>query len=143
MPSMQNVISAHNKVILAKQPQTNITDANKECNCSQNASCPIFGKCLKESVVYQATVTRKDAKEEKTYVGHTRGQFKTRYNNHTNYFRNAKHKHATGSATALSKYVWFLKESNVQYSMNWNIIKNARVIQTKPNDATYAYMKNL
>ena len=101
MPSMQNVISAHNKTILAKQPQTNTTDASKECNCRQNASCALSGKCLTESVVYQATVTREDTKEEKTYVGHTRGQFKTRYNNHTNSFRNAKHKHAT----ALSKYI--------------------------------------
>ena len=91
MPSMHNVISAHNKTILAKQPQTNTTDENTECNCRQNVSCPLSGKCLTESVVYQATVTREDTKEEKTYVGHTRGQFKTRYNNHTNSFKNAKH----------------------------------------------------
>ena len=60
MPSMQNVISAHNKTILAKQPQTNTTDASKECNCRQNVSCPLSGKCLTESVVYQATVMRED-----------------------------------------------------------------------------------
>ena len=108
-------------------PQTNTTDANKECNCCQNVSYPLSGKCLTESVVYQATVMIEDTKEKKTNVGHMRGQFKTRYNYHTNSFRNAKHKHAT----ALSNYVWFLKESNVQYSINWNIIKKCKSYSNK------------
>lgn len=127
MPNMQNVISAHNKAILAKQPQTNTTDASKECNCRQKVSCPLSGKCLTESIVYQATVTREDTAEEMTYVGHTGGQFKTRYNNHTNSFRNVKHKHST----ALSKYVWLLKESDVQYSMKWKIIKKCKSYSNK------------
>ena len=100
---------------------------NKEWNCRQNVSCLLSGNFLTESVVYQATVTREDTAEEKTYVEHTRGQFKARYNNHTNSFRNAKHKHAT----ALSKYVWFLKESNVQHAMNWKIIKKCMSYSNK------------
>ena len=68
---MQNVISVHNKAILEKQSQTNITDASTECNCRQNVSCPLSGKCLTQSVVHQATVTREDTAEENTYVGHT------------------------------------------------------------------------
>ena len=107
MPNMHNVISAHNKAVFSKQPQLNDTNnsKSKECNCRQKDSCPLSSKCLTDSVVYQATVTRDDTTEENTYVGHTEGEFKTRYNNHTNSFRNAKHKHAT----ALSKYVWHLK----------------------------------
>ena len=69
-------------------------------------------------MVYQATVTREDTKEEKTYVGHTRGQFKTRYNNHTNCFRNAKHKHATAL-----EYVCFLKSNQIFYSDFLNQIR--------------------
>ena len=80
------------------------------------------GKCLTESVVYQAIVKREDTGEEKSYVGHTEGKFKTRYNNHTNSFRNAKHRYAT----ALSKYIWQLKELNVDYSLKWNIIKKCK-----------------
>ena len=37
----------------------------KECNYRQKESCPLRGKCLTESVVYQATVTRKDTNIKK------------------------------------------------------------------------------
>jgi hypothetical protein len=40
---------------------------------------PVLSPGLTSSIVYQATVTRNDTKEEKTYVGHTEGEFKTRY----------------------------------------------------------------
>ena len=115
MSNMHNLISAHNKLILAKhtQSQTN-NNKGKECNCRQKNSCPLSGKCLTNSVVYQAIVKRDDTGEEKSYVGHTEGKFKTRYNNHTNSFRNAKHRYAT----ALSKYKWELKYSNLTKRCN-------------------------
>ena len=123
MPNMHNLISAHNKLIPGKhtQPETNNTKG-KECNCRQKDSCPLSGKCLTKSVVYQAIVKRQDTGEEKCYVGHTEGKFKTRYNNHTKSFRNAKHRYTT----ALSKYIWQLKELNVDYSLKWNIIKKCK-----------------
>ena len=73
MPNMHNLISAHNKLILGKhtQPETNNTKG-KECNCRQKDSCPLSGKCLTKSVVYQAIVKREDTGEEKSYVGHIR-----------------------------------------------------------------------
>ena len=57
MPNMHNVISAHNKAVLSKQSQLNDTNnsKSKECNCRQKDSCPLSGKCLTDSVVYQAT----------------------------------------------------------------------------------------
>ena len=95
MPNMHNLISAHNKLILGKhtQPETNNTKG-KECNCRQKDSCPLSGKCLTKSVVYEAIVKRQDTGEEKSYVVHTEGKFKTRCNNHTKSFclRNAKHR---------------------------------------------------
>ena len=121
MPNMHNLISTHNKSVIAKHTQPETNNA-KECNCRQKDSCPLSGKCLTESVVYQAIVKREDTGDEKSYVGHTEGSFKTRYNNHTNSFRNAKHRHST----ALSKHIWQLKELNVDYSLKWNIIKKCR-----------------
>ena len=121
MPNMHNLISTHNKSVIAKHTQPETNNA-KECNCRHKDSCPLSGKCLTESVVYQAIVKREDTGDEKSYVGHTEGSFKTRYNNHTNSFRNAKHRHAT----ALSKHIWQLKELNVDYSLKWNIIKKCR-----------------
>ena len=110
MPNVHQIITAHNKNILSKQTKPT-ENTEKECNRRQKESCPLPGKCLIESVVYQATVTREDNQQKETYVGHTEGPFKTRYNNHTSSFRNPKHKHAT----ELSKYIWQLKQSNIQY----------------------------
>ncbi len=76
---------------------------------------------------YQATVTREDNQQKETYFGHTEGPFKTRYNNHTSSFRNPKHKHAT----ELSKYIWQLKQSNIQYSIRWKILKKCKAYSNK------------
>ena len=53
--------------------------------------------------------------------------YKTRYNNHTSSFRNPKHKHAT----ELSKYIWQLKQSNIQYSIRWKILKKCKAYSNK------------
>ena len=80
-----------------------LTAATQECNCRSKETCPLSGKCRSEGIVYQATVTKEDNREEeKTYVGITEGTFKTRYHNHASSFRNPKRKHAT----ELSKYIW-------------------------------------
>ena len=94
MPNVHQIITAHNKTVLHKQTKPS-ENPPKECNCRQKESCPLRGKCLTESVVYQATVTRTDNQHKETYVGLTEGAFKTRYNNHTSSFRNPKHKHST------------------------------------------------
>ena len=121
MPNVHQIITAHNKTILDKQIKAS-ENPTKECNCRYKESCPLQGKCLTESVVYQATVTRKDNQQKETYVGLTEGPFKTRYNNHTSSFRNEKHKHST----ELSKYIWQLKQSSVEYSIRWKILKKCK-----------------
>ena len=132
MPNVHCIVSGHNKTILNKQNKTETTknqttEKSSECNCRKKDSCPLPSKCLTSSIVYQATVTRNDTKEEKTYVGHTEGEFKTRYNGHTSSFRNSRYKHAT----ELSKYVWHLKESSVKYSIKWRIMKKCKSYSNK------------
>ena len=78
MPNVHQIITAHNKTVLDKQTKPS-ENPPKECNCRQKESCPLRGKCLTESVVYQATVTRTDNQHKETYVGLTEGAFKTRY----------------------------------------------------------------
>ena len=51
------------------------------CNCRVKTECPISGNCIKESVVYQATVSTEDHHPPQTYVGLTENYFKTRYSN--------------------------------------------------------------
>ena len=95
----------------------------KQCSIhvsrAKNA-CPLAGNCLQSSVIYQATVTRKDSNKEETYIGLTENAFKTRYRNHTALFRNAKHR----NSTELSKHIWTLKDNNVDHFISWRILSS-------------------
>ena len=64
MPNVQNIISEHNKSLLIKENQNNPA-TTQECNCRRKETCPLSGKCQSEGIVYQATVTREDNREEK------------------------------------------------------------------------------
>ncbi len=121
MPNVASIITSHNKHLLAKENQTN-TPTDKDCNCRKKEACPLAGKCQSQGVVYQATVTREDNQEQQTYIGITEGTFKTRFNNHTSSFRKSKNR----NSTALSKYVWTLKDSNVNFNIAWKIIRRCK-----------------
>ena len=81
---------------------------------------PLAGNCLQSSVIYQATVTRKDNNKEETYIGLTENEFKTRYRNRTVSFCNAKHR----NSTELSKHIWTLKDNNIDHSISWRILSS-------------------
>ena len=53
--------------------------------------------------------------------------FQTRYNNPTSSFRNPKHKHST----ELSKYIWQLKQCNIEYSIRWKVFTKCKVCSNK------------
>ena len=56
-------------------------------------------------------------------------QFKTRYNNHKLSFKDRKHSHNT----VLSKHIWDLKDGNINYKINWRIIKRASAYKSRPS----------
>jgi hypothetical protein len=116
--NMKSIIDSHNKKILRKNNQPARTN-NKECNCRNPSACPMNGKCLTSSIIYQATVETANKKE--SYIGSTAGEFKTRFNNHTSSFRHSNKR----SSTELSKYIWSLKDANTTYTLKWNIISKA------------------
>ena len=60
--------------------------------------------------------------KQEIYVGLTGNTFKTRYLNHINSFRNSKLK----LVTELNIYIWSLKDSNIQHSVKWRIIKQCK-----------------
>ena len=92
----------------------------KLCNCRVKARCPLGGKCLTKEVVYQATVT--SAHEKATCIGITGDQFKIRYRNHVSSFKNESKR----NCTELSKFIWTLKDRNIDYTLTWNIIARAK-----------------
>ena len=105
MLNMTNLIKQHNARVLKNQEHTE----KRSCNCRVKDNCPLDGKYLHECIVYQANVITNN--ERKEYFGAVDGEFKLRYNNHTMAFRHKKRV----NDTALSKYLWKLKEENVAY----------------------------
>ena len=53
-----------------------------------------------------------DDGQEQSYVGLADTEFKSRYANHTHSFRNPTKK----NATELSKFIWALKDKNIDYT---------------------------
>ena len=80
---------------------------------------PLDGKCSSECIVYEATVL--STKQTKVYFGTAEGSFKSRYNNHTKSFRLRDYEHET----ELSKHIWSLKDSNIEFSIKWHIKSKA------------------
>ena len=117
MTNLKQNIDGRNKFLLhdKKDAQT------KSCNCRNPSDCPLAGNCLKESLIYQATVTTEDNKPDKTFIGLTENTFKTRFTNHKASF-NHKTKRLN---TELSKHIWQLKESNTRFRITWKILKQA------------------
>ena len=71
-------------------------------------------------MVYQATV--KSETDKQTYIGLTATTFKKRWANHQTSFDHQTHR----KNTSLSKYIWQLKDSRTQFSMEWKIIGRAK-----------------
>ena len=112
MPSMQNAIDSHNASI-KQVPQTD----EKKCNCRNKDQCPLNGECRAHGIVYLAKVIADDGQEQ-SYVGLADTEFKSRYANHTHSFRNPTKK----NATELSKFIWALKDKNIDHKIMWEIL---------------------
>ena len=89
--NMKKIIGGHNAKVLKKEDENKTksgeTEVKKECNCQKKEDCPMDGKCLSESVIYQATVTQTEAGQKETYTGLTGGTFKSRYGGHKSSFK--------------------------------------------------------
>ena len=123
MPSIKQTIDNQNKQKLKLfNNSATENEKNKPCNCRKKDECPLDGNCLQAAVIYQAKVTRTDNNTHETYVGLTENDFKTRYRNHTASFRNT----TSRNSTELSKYVWSLKDNNINHVITWQIIARAK-----------------
>ena len=135
MPNMDSIISNHNRRILSptvdlpantrnrnkpdhSTPISTTTELhshlNTLCNCRGGThNCPLGGYYLSKSIIYQAEVIS----DHKTavYIGLASNTFKERYRNHMSSFRNVRYK----ESTAMSNYIWKLKEENIQFEVKW------------------------
>ena len=112
MTNVQNIIKGHNSKVLNAENKKE----QRACNCRKKEQCPMNGDCLS---IYKAEVNHSNITQ--TYYGQCEGEFKSRYNNHTSYFRNIKHR----NDTELSKLIWQLKEESKEHTINWSIAARA------------------
>ena len=126
MNNTKQIINNHKKRILNSSKHINDTTDNtntkdtKNCSCRQKFTCPLNGNCLQSSLIYQATITRKDNSTTGTYIRLAENNFKTRYRNHTASFQHTKHR----NSTELSKHIWTLKENNIDHFISWRILSS-------------------
>ena len=111
MPNVKNLIKQHNSKILNKDRDK----IQRPCNWRIKESCPLNGKCLHQCMGYKAEVSTNTTYKE--YSGESEGEFKSRYNNHTQSFRNISHI----NDTELSQYLWTLKANWTNYHLKWSI----------------------
>ena len=86
--------------------------------------CPLKGSCRQKSIICQADISHGNVTE--SYIGCSETEFKLRYYNHIQSFKNIKKR----NATELSKTFWNAKESGLNPTINWKIIN--QVIPYKP-----------
>ena len=114
MPNIKTKINAHNREILRNTPSKN----TKHCNCQQKENCPMNGACLKESLVYYATISCNDKNyQPKLYKGSCETSFKKHYSNHKKSFNVPLYKHDT----KLSTEYWNLKTKELNPRISWKI----------------------
>ena len=111
MPNVKNLIKQHNSKILNKDRDK----IQRPCNCRIKESCPLNGERLHKCVVYKVEVSTNTTYKE--YHGVSEKVLKSRYNNHTQSFRNISYI----NDTELSKYLWTLKTNGIDYHLEWGI----------------------
>ena len=112
IPNMASVIRNHNTSLLKDPTPTDI----KECNCRRKPECPLDKQYLSGHLFVNASVDRLDTNEMKHYYGTCKKIFKECYNNHTASFRNK----------SKEKYIWELKDNNIQHNLKLCIASKAR-----------------
>ena len=118
LPNLASILAKNNsKVMKSKETQAG---GNVKCNCRNKAECPLPGKCLTPSLIYQAQVETTASKE--SYIGLTANTFKSRYSGHKSSFNKINRR----NETTLSKHIWDLKEKNENYQITWKVISQAQ-----------------
>ena len=114
MPNIKTEKYAPNRDILQNTP----SKSAKQFNCQQKQNYPMNGACLKESLVYYATISCKDQNyKPKSYKGSCETSFKKGFSNHKKSFKVPLYK----DDTKLSTEYWNLKMKQLNPQISWKI----------------------
>ena len=112
---MAQAVSGHNAKLLRED---NGGPDHPGCNCIGGLqSCPVGGDCQATGVVYEATVSEVVSGKKETYTGVTSRWFKDRYYEHRTDMNNIGNR----TNSALSSYVWDLKDRGVNHEVTWRL----------------------
>ena len=115
MNNVSQIIKQHNRNVYKKEKQTN------PYNCRNISECHIHGNGKVQNLIYKCTVSATQT-YKRVDLGRAEGNWKQRLYNHRQSFKDKKHK----NDTALSSYLWDLKENHNQISkLTWSIVRFA------------------
>ena len=117
MNNVSQIVKQHNRnVCNKKEKQTN------SCNCRNKDKYPLNGNCKVQNVIYKCTVSVTQTFKQRVYLRIAEGNWKQRLYNHRQSFKDKKHK----NNTALSSYLWDLKENHNQIpKLTWSVVRFA------------------
>ena len=109
MNNVSQIIKQHNRnVSNKKENQTN------PCNCRNKNECPLNGNCKVQNVIYKCTVSATQTFKQRVYLGIAKANWKQRFSK------------KSIRTTALSSYLWDLKENHNQIpKLTWSIVRFA------------------
>ena len=125
LPSIGRRLAALNSKKLNSDKERLENNNEGECRC--RGVCPVEGQCKSSNIIYCATIKTFENGKNKIakYFGQTATTFIVRYRNHKHSFGNKK----LIKSTELSKFIWDLKTRNINYEINWEIIRKASPYQ--------------
>ena len=110
MSSISSVIKQHNYKVLSTTK-----NIDRLSNCRNKENCPLNGKCSQTCILYKADIITN--KNSHIYYGESDGEFKSRYNNHSNSFRHRYHE----QDAELSNYIWKLQGNCINFNVKWSV----------------------
>ena len=116
MDNMGKFVKSHNMKVTQETPVI----PQKTCNCQNKDTCPLNGNCLVQKTAYLAKVhVPSDNSKNRDYIGISEPPFKGRERNHDKSFKHKKYM----NDSALSQYIWKLKEENLEYTIEWSTLR--------------------
>ena len=124
MPCVGAIVKQHNSYV---RRQEKVDENSRTCNCRTPRDCPLRGECLASEIVYCPKITVPSlTTAPEQYIGSTATSFKQRFANHKSSFT-----HRNNAQTELSKYIWHLKDKQIDFEIRWEILQRAKAYSNK------------
>ena len=111
---MAAILLRHNKTILASKS----TNEHPPCNCRRKAECPLNGDCRRKAIVYKASISTDSNDPPKSYYGCCETEFKSRFYNHRQTFKNKQKRYTTELSKAFWEAMYNGREPHVKWSIS-------------------------